>query len=182
MGQSRINPWRVLKLLLGVVVVLALVVLCILQFSGPSDFHRRGMLGLSHMKALNMALRMYQADNDGRFPSEMTTNAHLRGVLVGYVESQRSTFVYDADSVFRTNNPDESEFLGNGLLAGYVASGLYSPETTVTLYDSKVWQERSHRNVGFTDGHQKFVPESVFVYGLKAEQLFLDSPEVVVEP
>lgn len=112
---------------------------------------------------------MYHADNDGRFPAEMSSTVQLKAALDSY---------YKDESTFETLNPDGSEFLGNGLLAGYKASSLYGHETTVTLYDSKIWKEKGLRNVAFMDGHVKFVGRADFLYGLRAEYLDSDMPEL----
>lgn len=127
----------------------------------------RGYMGLSHLRQTSVAMEMYQADNDGRFPAQMSTSEDLRGALGGYARSVE---------IFDTLNPDGSVFLGNGLLAGRRVAWLYGQETTISVYDSKIWRERGLRNVGFVDGHVKFVDEDDFNYGLKVEQLIADPP------
>ena len=119
----------------------------------------------SSLQQINLAMLMYQEDNDGRFPLEMSTNDHLREALMVYLK---------IEEIFDTLNPDESEFVGNGLLAGRRVAGLYGQETTISVYDSKIWKGMGLRNVGFVDGHVKFVDEDAFLMGLIVEYLYAD--------
>ena len=126
-------------------------------------------MGMSNLKQIARAMTMYQEDNDGRFPPKMMTTDNLVGSLGIYCKDEQ---------IFRmTHNPDEGEFVGNGLLAGSKAEWLYEQETTISVYESKIWKETGLRNVGFVDGHVEFVDEDDFNYGLKVERLFADPPE-----
>ena len=127
-----------------------------LEMWGAPDHRRR--VGLSNVKQVGIAMIMYQTDNDGRFPAQMSTMEQLKPVLTEYARSDRN---------FQTGNDLESVFLGNERLAGRLAESVVDPGNTITLYDSELWKDTGERTCAFVDAHAWWVDDRYFEWGLK---------------
>lgn len=106
---------------------------------------------LSRMKRIGVALNIYLADFDGRFPPDMSSAAAI----------QPAMRVYSRDVIYESLNPKSKEFLGNNLLSGASAIDVADPTRTVTLFDSAVWPN-DKRIVGLVDGSARKVSETEF--------------------
>ena len=129
-----------------------------LEMWGDPD-HRRSV-GLSNVKQVGIAMIMYQTDNDGRFPPQMSTMEQLQPVLTQYARSDRN---------FQTGNDLESVFLGNERLAGRLAESVVDPEHTIAIYDSELWDDSTGRMCGLVNGHVAYVDDQYFKWGLRVE-------------
>ena len=105
-------------------------------------------------------MKKYQADNDGLFPPQMSTTDQLKRALIEYTMT---------DKLFLTVNEREGEFLGNGRLAGRLATSVVDPDKTIMLHDPELWKDTGERACGFVDGHAKYVVDDYFEWGLKVE-------------
>ena len=144
-----------------VIVVVLLVLLYVSawldMWGGPDQYHTAN---LTNVKQLSLAMLMYQADNDGLFPPQMSTTDQLKRALIEYTKT---------DKLFLTVNEREGDILGNGRLAGRLAESVVDPDKTIMLYDPELWKDTGERACGFVDGHAKYVDDDYFEWGLKVE-------------
>ena len=115
---------------------------------------------LSNVKQLNLAVLMYQADNDGRLPPQMSTMEQLQPLLIEYT-------IYE--EIFQTVNKRGSEFLGNERLAGRLYDSVVDPDKTIMFYDSELWKNTGERACVMVNGSAKYVDDRYFKWGLKVE-------------
>lgn len=114
--------------------------------TGPGD---QGAQALSNVKQIALGMMMYISDNDDLFPYAQSTKA-VQYVTYPYLKN------FD---VWKTNNPNGSQFYFNMAVAGVSASDIQKPAETVLFYESATRPD-GRRTVAFTDGHAKLVSEA----------------------
>jgi len=130
---------------------LILVALC-WPIGGNSKESARRTANLSNLKQIAVALNMYTADNDDRFPPDVSSVAAVHGLLTTYLQPEVRMV---------SNNKGSSAFLGNGSLAGKKGAVIAIPDLTLVFFDSAPWPEVK-RAVTFVDSHVKFLKEEMF--------------------
>jgi len=111
-------------------------------------YHYPRSLPLSNIKQVCLAAIMYSADYDDTLPLRMSSNDDLLSSLLPYAMNEE---------IFKSVNPSGSTILGNDLLEGVDTTTVNRPFEVVMIYESRDWAERDGRNVGYVDGHAKFI-------------------------
>ncbi len=101
---------------------------------------------LSNIKQVSVGMLMYGADNDDLYPYVQTVKT-IHALTAPYIKN---------DAIWKTSNPNGSQFLFNMCLAGTSMSDTPEPAGTPMFYESKPWPD-GRRAVAFTDGHAKLL-------------------------
>lgn len=101
---------------------------------------------LSNIKQISIGMLMYGADNDDLYPYVQTVKT-IHALTAPYIKN---------DAIWKTTNPNGSQFLFNMCLAGTSMSDTPEPAGTPMFYESKPWPD-GRRAVAFTDGHAKLL-------------------------
>ncbi len=101
---------------------------------------------LSNFKQASLAMIMYMGDCDDEMPYVQDTKSAL-AVTLPYTKNLQ---------IFRSLNPNPSEYRLNMAVSGVNASEVQAPADTPLYYESASWPDGT-RCVSFMDGHAKFV-------------------------
>lgn len=97
---------------------------------------------VSNAKQVGLGLMIYVTDYDDVFPYAQSTKA-VQYVTYPYVKNI---------DIWKSFNPNKSEFLYNRAVGGVNASAIESPAETILFYESKAWPD-GKRIVVFVDSH-----------------------------
>jgi hypothetical protein len=114
-----------------------------------------------HLKQLGIALLMYAADNDDRFPLDTSSARAAWPVLKEYVKNEEHV---------RGSSNVSPEFLGNATLGGRKLKGVDN-EQTIVFFESA--PDQGERCVLFGDGRVKRITESEFQKAVANEWRFM---------
>ena len=114
--------------------------------SGPHESSPRSST-LSNVKQYNIALLMYCADYDDKYPVQMGDEVAVQAVVSPYVKNP---------SIFRTLNFNGGIISSNGNLAGVPSVEVIDPGVSPMLYETNDWPE-GDRVIGYSDGHAMFI-------------------------
>lgn len=98
---------------------------------------------VSALKQVVLAVIMYSADNEDRFP-RATASSQLAGMVGPYLRSNESL----------QPSPRTGRVLYNTYLTGEKMSSIAAPAETILVWEERTWPNGS-RVVGFVDGHVK---------------------------
>jgi prepilin-type processing-associated H-X9-DG protein len=123
--------------------------------AGPvrdAEMKARRQETVSNAKHAALAIILYEADHNLRFPSASSSTQVWQKVS-RYVKTQE---------VFKTRNPNGGHFTFNKALSGVLETAVKQPAWTAMIYDDKAWPDGQHV-VAFADGHVKLLRDEVFV-------------------
>lgn len=101
---------------------------------------------LSNVKQVSLGMMLYASDYDDYFPAADST-AKAKDQVMPYLKNQE---------IFMSKNPAGGRILYNTSLSHVASTSIERPDQTLLVWDEMPWPDGG-RNVGFTDGHAKYL-------------------------